>query len=204
MQYLPLELFGEIANYLLVHDTEKYCIFADHSAALRLTCKIFYRYLYSKLPIQSILYGPCTSVEEMCPPFRTSGGVGLRSSSPYLTVRGWTSTAKKRCTFHCHCETKHPFERYEVWMMKTLATSLITQIKLRESEFSKFAVLKMPSLEYLQTFHLFLKQCGVCISREMSVFITRTSSPTDTSVIYQKCYDFLHSNSGTICTLYEV
>lgn len=192
MQNVPLEIVFEICQYLLVNDTKEYCIFADESTPFRLTSKTYYNYLYPKLPEASLLYGPCTSVVEMCPPLRPSERIsGLRSSSPYLTVRGWTSTAKKRCAYHCHCKMKYQFERYEVWMMKDMATSLIHQIKSRDSEVGNFAILKVPSFGFLEKFHQFLNQCGVITYREMSMVMTRRAGAAESTVTYTRNMDFL-------------
>ena len=192
MQNVPLEIVFEICQYLLVNNTKEYCIFADESSPFRLTSKTYYNYLYPKLPKTSLLYGPCTSVVEMCPPLSPSERIsGLRSSSPYLTVRGWTSTAKKRCARHCHCKMKKQFEIYEVWMMRTMASSLIDQLKMRKSAYSKFAVLKVPSLAFLHKFNSFLRQCGVQLSSKMTIFIPRrTAGAAEDTVIYRRNTEF--------------
>lgn len=194
METVPFEIVFGICQYLLVDYTKEYCIFADESTPFRLTSKTYYNYLYPKLPDAPLLYGPCTSVAEMCPPLSPSERIsGLRSSSPYLTVRGWTSTAKKRCAYHCHCKMKmkYQFERYEVWMMKDMANSLINQIKRRDSEVGNFAVLKVPSFGFLEKFHQFLQQCGVITDREMSMVLSRSARAAESTVRYTRNMDFL-------------
>lgn len=192
MQKVPFEIVFEICQYLLVDDTKEYCIFADESTPFRLTSKTYYNYLYPKLPKAPLLYGPCTSVAEMCPPLSPGERIsGLRSSSPYLTVREWTSTAKKRCVYHCHCKMKHQFERYKMWMMKDMANSLINQIRRRDSEVGNFAVLKVPSFDFLGKFHQFLDQCGVITDREMAMVLSRSAGAAESTVRYTRNMDFL-------------
>lgn len=194
MQTVPFEIVFEICQYLLVDDTKEYCIFADESTPFRLTSKTYYNYLYPKLPKAPLLYGPCTSVAEMCPPLSPGERIsGLRSSSPYLTVREWTSTAKKRCVYHCHCKMNVRFERYEVWMMKDLANSLVNQIRMRKKENRKLAVLKMPSLTFLQRFNDFLRQCGVLTSSNMSIFVNRNAPSAENTVTYHKTLTEMNS-----------
>lgn len=202
METVPFEIVFEICQYLLVDDTKEYCIFADESTPFRLTSKTYYNYLYPKLPDAPLLYGPCTSVAEMCPPLSPSERIsGLRSSSPYLTVREWTSTAKKRCAYHCHCKMKYQFERYEVWMMKDLAFSLIYQIKRRDSEVGNFAVLKVPSFGFLEKFHQFLQQCGVITDREMSMVLSRSAGAAESTVRYTRNMDFLFRDTNIMVSI---
>lgn len=191
MQYAPLELIFEIAKYLYVDDGESYCIFADNSTPLRLSCRIFYRHLYSRLPKQPLLWGGCKSVAETCPPYTAAEFPGCKSPHPYISVRGWTTTARRTCTYHCHCDQKHQFKRFDVWMMRDMASSLISQIQTRDNDIANFATLKVPSLEYLQKFSLFLHQCGVVLSRELSLYATRSAGSAETTVIYGRNMDFL-------------
>lgn len=194
MQNIPLEIVFEICQYLLVNDRTKYCIFADESSRFRLTCKTYYNYLYPKLPKESLLYGPCMSVAKMCPLFTQSESMsGMHNPSPFLTVVDWTSTARKRCVYHCHCKKKKQFERWEVWMMRTMASSLVDQIKMRTSNYSKFAVLKVPSLAFLHKFNSFLRQCGVHLSNKMTIFVPRRSAgSTEDTVIYRRNTEFYY------------
>lgn len=87
---------------------------------------------------------------------------------------------------------KYQFERYKMWMMKDMANSLINQIRRRDSEVGNFAVLKVPSFDFLEKFHQFLQQCGVITDREMAIVLSRRSAgAAESTVRYTRNMNFL-------------
>lgn len=139
--------------------------------------------------MQPLLWGGCKSVAEMCPPY--TAAELCQTPAPYITVRGWTSTARRACAYHCHCDKKQQFTRFDVWIMRDMASSLVSQVKSRDSNASTLATLKVPSIEYLQKFSVFLRQCGILLSRDISMYATRFGGSAETTVHYGKNIDFL-------------
>jgi len=83
------------------------------------------------------------------------------------------------------------FETHEVFVMRCMATSLITQIKNRSTNDHIIAELKVPNLHFLTRFHEFLRQCGVVMTTKISIFVHKVyDSPatdnTDSVVLYRK------------------
>jgi len=84
-----------------------------------------------------------------------------------------------------------------------MASSLINQIKGRNSEVGNFAILKVPSFGFLEKFRKFLDQCGVITYREMSMVLTRRAGAAESTVTYTRNMDFLFPTDSSpllVCT----